>query len=118
MMYTVSTARCRLSAKMCVQMPSSGTKEPHRIPLHAGKLDKAMRRALDETALGQGGAPFSLWASRPRCREVGQADPRGLAGQDRKRLAFRAEVMGHSESRDMSEDGGIKREPQNSPTSG
>lgn len=58
-------SKMQTSAKMCIQMPSSGTKEPHRIPLPAGKLDKAMRRALDRTALGQGGAQFSLWASVP-----------------------------------------------------
>lgn len=58
-------SKLQTSAKMCIQMLSSGTKEAQRIPLPSGKLNKAMRQILDRAALGQEGAQFSLWASVP-----------------------------------------------------
>lgn len=46
-------SKMQTSAKTCIQMLSIGTKGPQRIPLPAGKLNKAMRKALDRGALRQ-----------------------------------------------------------------
>lgn len=40
-------SKMQTSAKTCIQMLSCRTKEPQRIPLPAGKLNKAVRPALD-----------------------------------------------------------------------
>lgn len=75
-------SKMQTSTKRCIQRLSSGTKEPPRTPLPAGKQDKARRQALDRAALGQRGCTvfFRGISSRTRGREVGHADPRGLAG--------------------------------------
>lgn len=81
------------SATMGIQMLSSGTKEPQRVLLPAGLLATAVSLALDRAALGLGGTVSSLGiCSRPQCKEVAQADPRGLAGQERKSSECRVGV--------------------------